>query len=116
MGVDLALLPFDSDHGDFAYSHTMFEVGRDYELHGKIRKLKSMPVPKGFSSFRASGADGETTYGVTAETPYGEPLEYVLAGHLCAIKLSPDAPYIPRAIWAYLKELPAATKVALYWH
>lgn len=116
MGVDLRLLPFDADQGDFAYSHTMMEVGRDYDLHGKIRALKSMPVPSDFTSFCARGVDGEPTYGKTSETPYGEQLEYVLAGHLAAIKLPRDAWYGVRAVWAYLKELPPQTKVALYWH
>lgn len=115
MGVDLRLLPFDAD-GGVNFSHTMMEIGRDYDLHDKIRKLRSMPVPEDFTSFCARGADGETTYGKTLETPYGEPLEFVLAGELSAINLPPDAGHVPRAIWAYLKELPSRTKVALYWH
>jgi hypothetical protein len=81
MGVDLRLLPFDADHGDgLSFSHTILEVGRNYDLHDKIRKLRSMPVPANFTSFCGLGDDGELTYGVTIETPYGEPLEYVLAG------------------------------------
>lgn len=116
MGVDLRLLPFDCDQGDFAFSHTILEVGRDYDLHDKIRKLKSMPVPPKFTSFCGDLENGETGYGVTNETPYGEALEFVLAGHLCAIPLPPDAFYRARAVWAYLKELPPHTKVALYWH
>lgn len=117
MGVDLRLLPFDCDQGDFAFSHTILELGRDYDLHNEIRKLRKMPVPQTFTSFsgRAEGYE-DTCYGVTNETPYGEPLEWVLAGELCAIKLSKDAPYKERAIWAYLQHLPPQTKVALYWH
>lgn len=116
MGVDLRLLPFDCDQGEFAYSHTLMEVGRNYDLHDKIRRLRSMPVPKGFTSFCARGKDGEPTYGVTLKTPYGEPLEYVLAGELSTIKLPVDTRHGPRAVWAYLNELPPQTKIALYWH
>ena len=117
MSVDLRLLPFDCDRGDWAYSPTILELGGSYDLHDKIKKLRSMPVPKDFNSFcgRDEGYDGYC-YGKTSETSYGEPLEWVLAGELCAIKLPKDAPYIERAIWAYLKHLPPQTKVALYWH
>lgn len=116
MGVDLRLLPFDADRGEFAYSHTILELGRDYALHEKIRKLRSMPVPSGFTSFSGRGDDGDTCYGATIETPYGEPVEWVLAGELCAIELEEGGTYIERAIWAYLSHLPPQTKVALYWH
>jgi hypothetical protein len=117
MGVDLRLLPFDADQGDFAYSHTILELGQNYDLHKQIKELNSMPVPLGFTSFsgRVNGFSG-TAYGKTTVTPYGEPMKFVLADDLCGIKLSEDAPYIEQAIWAYLKCLPPHTKVALYWH
>lgn len=117
MGVDLRLLPFDSDQGDWAYSHTMFEVGRDYDLHDKIRGLPQMPVPGDFTTFSGRRPDyDEVCYGQTQTTPYGEPVLYALASHLTAIKLPPDASARLKAAWAYLKCLPPQTKVALYWH
>jgi hypothetical protein len=118
MGVDLRLLPFDADNGsDFAYSHTILEVGRDYDLHDKIKKLPSLPVPSGFTSFsgKQEGFD-DTCYGLTIKTPYGEELKYVVARDLCAIELRKDAHNKLRGVWAYLSHLPPLTKVALYWH
>jgi hypothetical protein len=117
MSVQLRLLPFDYDRGDSAFSFTILELGANYDLHDRIRKLRSMPVPEIFHSFsgRQEGFDG-TCYGETQETPYGEPVEFVLAGDLCKIPLEQSPSYIESAIWAYLQYLPPKTKVALYWH
>lgn len=116
MGVDLRLLPFDSDSGDEAYSQTILELGSDYDLHDKIKQLPALPVPPSFRSFSGQVETFEgTCYGETKETPYGEPVLFVRAGDICSIRLK-DATYVERAIWAYLKELPRHTKVALYWH
>jgi hypothetical protein len=114
MGVDLRLLPFDADQGDFAFSHTILEVNGSRDLYKKIKQLRSMPVPKDFTSFCAVGSDGESTYGLTKETPYGEPLEWALAGELCDI-LSRSDDY-KKAVYGYLQHLSPDTKVALYWH
>lgn len=117
MGVDLRLLPFDCDQGDFAFSHTIISFNRNYELHEAIEKLNQLPVPKAFNSFsgRAEGWE-DICYGETNTTPYGDPLTYTTAGELTAItgeglRTKWDAP-----TWAYLDALPPETKVALYWH
>jgi hypothetical protein len=115
MGVDLRLLPFDSDQGDWAYSHTIINCGQDYDLFDKIKVLASMPVPPKFSSFCGRLANGDTGYGNTQTTPYGEPLTFVLAEHLVNVEHD-EKDVLTRAAWAYLKCLPPHTKVALYWH
>ncbi len=115
MGLDLCLLPFDGDSGNWAYSHTMLQCNRDSELFEKIQKLKSIRVPPDFGTFHCRDDEYEQPhYGNTQETPYGEPVEYVLAHDL--VKITPDdTGYVNKAVWAYLKELPPRTKVALFW-
>ena len=117
MGIDLRLLPFDCDQGALVYSHTILDLGRNCELQREIRKLPALPVPDNFRSF--VGREPEYNgicYGVTNKTPYGDPLQFVLAGNLCAVDLPKEAGHIEQAIWAYLKCLPHQTKVALYWN
>lgn len=118
MGVDLRLLPFDCDRGEFAYSHTILDCERRRSLWTAVEKLPATPVPKGFTSFVGDRPDGESGYGVTAETPYGEPLMATTAGQLLILKDHEGVidNHKNRAIWAYLAELPPETRVALYWH
>lgn len=116
MGVDLRLLPFDCDHDDFAFSHTLLELGRNYELHAQIRQLNQFPVPSGFTSFSGRSANfDDICYGTTVSTPYGEDLTYTTAGELCQIPKNYRAEW-ERPVWAYLDALSPETKVALYWH
>lgn len=119
MGLDLTLLPFDCDQGDFCFSHTMLDCERRRDLFEAImERLHETPVPGGFQSFMGRTEDGDTRYGATTKTPYGEPLGWVQAGDL--VKIGPHVGvvdnHLNRAIWAYLKELPYQTKIALYWH
>lgn len=116
MGVDLRLLPFDCDKGDFAFSHTILELGRNYKVHHEINKLPSLPVPKSFTSFSGKSDNyDDTCYGETNTTPYGETLEYTTAGELCKVPKRIRHDW-ERPVWAYLEALPPETKVALYWH
>ncbi len=121
MGLDLRLLPFDCDQGDFAYSHTMLDCDRGRELFAAI--MGGAPgraaVPDGFTSF--SGRHGgcqEAGYGRTTTTPYGEPVEWVEVEDLLPFADHAEVKDSNRnrGIWAYLKELPKRTKIALYWH
>lgn len=116
MGVDLRLLPFDCDQGDFAFSHSILNFDGSYEFYDRINKLPQMPVPKDFTSFcgRSENYD-DTCYGRTVETPYGEHVKFALAGDLAKVNLDGDY-YQQKATQAYLKALPPHTKVALYWH
>jgi hypothetical protein len=117
MGIDLRLLPFDSDMGDLAFSHTVLECGRYYELHDEIRKLASARVPLKFYSFSGRSPEfDDACYENTQEDPYGDPVKYVMAGDLVKIDLPPDPHCHLKAVWAYLRELMPDTKVALYWH
>lgn len=118
MGVDLRLLPFDADLNNNYYSHTVLDCQRRWELWNEINKLEQYPVPDNFTSFSAYLDCGHTGYGITIETPYGMRLKYVLVQHLCKLKDYPGVidNFKNRAIWAYLKELPLQTKVALYWY
>lgn len=118
MGVDLTMLPLDADHSDFQFSHSMLGVERRRELWPLIEKLEQGGLSSNFQSFYGPGLNGEPGYGTTAETPYGEPIKWASAGDLAKLSthntITDNAKN--RAVWAYLSELPADTKVALYWH
>lgn len=119
MGLDLTLLPFDCDQGDFCFSHTMLDCERRRDLFEAVMEaLRETPVPDKFMSFRGRTQEGNSCYGVTTRTPYGEPLGWVQAGDL--VKLGSHVGvldnYLNRAVWAYLEKLPYQTKVALFWH
>lgn len=122
MGLDLTLLPFDADSGDWAFSHTVLETGRHYVLFDWIKKLPQMKVPKTFTSHvsRQSKCDkcDEPHYGITTETPYGDAVMYVMIDDLIKIPAEVKATFSVRtkAIWAYLGEFDRQTKVALFWH
>lgn len=118
MGLDLRLLPFDADVDVVTFSHTILSCERRRELFEELLKLPSVEVPERFYSFTSREAScGESHYGVTRDTPYGEPLDYVRVKDLLAYS---DHEGVTdngknRAIWAYLKCLPPENKVALYW-
>lgn len=119
MGLDLALLPFDCDYEYFAFSHTVLDCGRDGELFEAIQMLPTHPVMANFTSYLCRDGDGETHYGLTVVTPYGEPLMYVEAHALLLHTPRGSRGGIPTknvAIWAYLACLDPQTKVALFWH
>lgn len=118
MGVDLRLLPFDADHKDLAFSHTLLSCERRSALWEAIAEhCAASDVPDCFSSFCNVTDEGETMYGVTTTTPHGERLQWTTAEALLqpAVMAHVDDPK-NRAIWAYLAALPPATKVALFWH
>lgn len=116
MGLDLSLLPFDADHGDFAYSHTILNCDRDYKLFDAIQKVPQMKVPEGFTTYLSRDEKYEEVhYGKTIETPYGEPLMFAEVESLLKHKKLVHQASVNRAVWAYLENLPPRTKVALYW-
>jgi hypothetical protein len=119
MGLDLSLLPFDCDHEDFAFSHTMLDCDRDDELFDALQALPSLRVIPNFTSFRCRDDDGDSHYGPTTVTPYGEPLTYVKTKdllHHAALAVRNKGYGKNKAIWAYLACLDPQTKVALFWH
>ena len=115
MGLDLRLLPFDCDRGEFAYSHTILNLD-DRGVYACIEELNQLPVPENFTSFTGKQPNyDDRCYGPTTDTPYGERLTYTTAGELCSIPLERRSEYW-RPTWAYLEALPPETKIALFWH
>lgn len=93
MSTSLQLIPFNVA-GDFAYSYARLNIDQDYGLYEKLGAIE------------------------TAETEaVGLPArEFVLASDLTSIDLGSKASAQRLAAWAYLKNLPPMTKVALYWY
>jgi hypothetical protein len=141
MGLDLALLPFESDSPSIVFSHSILNCWRRRELFDVIGKLPSVPInpemegktrkdveaedkakkrplSTRFTSYLATLPNGESGYGETTHDPYGSPLRYTLAGDLVKVGKHDGVTDNARnrAVWAYLAELPPDTKVALYWH
>ena len=119
MGLDLNLLPFDGDMGSMNFSHTVLDCERRSQLFEELEGLPAVRVPEDFNTYLCKDDEYEEShYGNTQDTPYGEPLTYVLAEQLVpfASHEGVENHFKNRAIWAYLKELPPRTKVALYWH
>lgn len=121
MGVDLKWLVLDGyspENRHWAYSHTMLEVGRDYQYFGKLDALPSAEAPIDLYSC-VGKAEGwaDRCYGKTQETPYGERLRMVQAKDIAGIEheLDPRQHWLRAAI-AYVCALPPDTWIALYWH
>lgn len=115
MGLHLKLIPFERERGDYADSYTVLNCDKDYDLFNQIQQLPEFPVPPNFNSYYSVEEDDIICYGVVKETPYGEELTYSFVKDLLRCKPSSDR-QTNKAIWAYLKQLPPNTKVALYWH
>ncbi len=117
MGVDLTLLPFDADRANLSFSHSVLGIERRRELWDLILEMEIDVVPNGFTSYLSRLENGETGYGETMETPYGEPLKYTKAERLVSLAHHEEVRnnFKNRAVWAYLMELPPETKIALYW-
>ncbi len=117
MGIDLTLLPFSYETS----SHSVLQLMHRRELWCPIEDIElehGIHVPDGFMSYLGRNEDGETTFGETLTTPYGERMKYLTAGQLLPLRNHPAAQDndVNRAVWAYLAELDPTTKVALYWH
>jgi hypothetical protein len=120
MGLDLTLLPFDADHPDISFSHTMLDVDRDdFQPIIKIENRLGKDVPDRFTSFRSrDNGYPESHYGVTNTTPYGEKLKFVKVQDIIGAfnDLQDNGSDRNRAIYRYLTALPSHTKIALFWH
>jgi hypothetical protein len=102
-------MPFGADNDDWGFSHEMLEVPRCRELFERVRKLPSLPVPSKFSTYRSIRDDGESRYGQTQQTPYGEALLATTMAHLKTCD-------IPGPQGAFVAASPDSQRVALYWH
>ena len=117
MGLDLTLLPIEHDTNEWGFAHSMIRCNRDGELFNAVmecEKADSGPVPDDFHTYLARGKDGDSKYGKTKTTPYGEKIRVVKVSELMPLKyLAKD---YNAAAWAYLEQLPPNMRVALYWH
>lgn len=117
MGLDLKLIPVDHDSFEWGFGHSLIEVGWAGDLYDTLTRLKLTDPPKDFTTFIARGADGESTYGQTQETPYGDPLKCALAQAVArAMRKEVDESWQRTAARAYLEACPPDMRVALYWH
>lgn len=126
MGVDLTLLPFcneqmSNDDYIIYFSHTALDMQRRHELWEPIKEIEEkfgVVVPSGFLSLLSREGETGPHYGKTMRTPYGNPLQYVLAKHLKIFEKQRGVQdnWQNRAIWAYLLQLPNNLRIALYWH
>lgn len=119
MGIDLTLLPYDCQHYDLFYSHTILSLDRDYDLFDEIKEIEAYPQMELFSHFMSKVPDGnkkgEYCYGADNTDAYGEQLQFVFARDL--IKLdNKNLSNKNTAVMAYLRMLPGDQRVALYWH
>ena len=105
MGLDLTLMPVI---GEFVCAHEMVDV-RDTAAYDDIEALDGIKLYKPISTFRGRLDDGDSGYGPTLDTPYGERIEHVSAAELDQIGM--DCP-----AGAFVSKLAPDTRVLLYWH
>jgi hypothetical protein len=119
MGLDLTLIPLEP--GDFAFSHTLLPMPRAGFLFKEImalEKVRGFPVPRPFHTYIARNKNGDTTYGDTQVTPYGEPLCCLRIEDLLGLPAWTEAFRGDRCVTAtfsYLIVLDPNRPVALYW-
>lgn len=115
MGLDLTLFPHywgDQPMNDGIFPHVKLSLpggARDMEDLMAAEGVQAHPLPPGvrFWYYHDEGLKEETT------DCYGQPLTYVLAGELAAVKHGRTR-WEPA--WAYLRALPPRTPVVLWWH
>lgn len=117
MGVDLTLIPVQSETVGQLYAPTLLEFGRYYDLFEQIEAMPSTESTSTLRSFRGRDESGETCYGDTKQTPYGDPIKFVRAGDLARLTFDPSTVMQETsAAMAYVRALKPDTLVGLYWH
>ncbi len=122
IGLDLQLLPIFSRMEDSIwYSHSVLELQRKIELFEKILEVEKKVgsfIPPNFDSYVSREKGKDSHYGETTYTPYGDPVKYITVKDLLQFEYHEEVVdhFVNRAIWAYLRELPEKTKIALFWH
>ena len=113
MCLDLTLLPFHND-ADFSLTVLPFARGDEglFEAISEIVKASGRDVPERFMSYVSRAGGKDSHFGVTAKDSYGDPLKYVTAGDLRDVVVSK----CNRPVMAFVKALPRAAKIAVYWH
>jgi len=106
MGLELALLPFDSDHKSLSFSRQVLECVQNYNFFDEIKEIeeeKGQTVPECFLSHFGSLESGEHCYGPTLNNGYGEPLKYLRTLDLMdLIQNEGVRDNKNQAIWSYL--------------
>ena len=122
MGVDLRLLPVESDGGDFGFSHSILALDRDREWFALLLAKQETSrteawshPPKRFFCYTAYMENGEPGYGEKAKDAYGFALRCLRASDILAASRG-AATDRNRAVLSYLAVLPADTRVILDWH
>lgn len=115
MGIDVTFLPIEHESKDLCYSHTLLPLERRYDLQDEIRRLEPRILGRKISSYVGRDKEGEVCYGDTDSDCYGDALTYLTSGELLLVD-SATVEYKNKAIWAYLRELPADTKIVIYWN
>jgi len=121
MPIGLKLLPiFGGIRDSFIFSHSIIECAERSKLAGEIEEMareKGHIVPGDFTSYLSRDDNYEEPhYGKTLEDCYGAPLYYVNVNDLLQFSKHEAVldNYKNRAVWAYLRELPKDTEIALF--
>ena len=119
MGLDLRLLPQYNERADF--SHDILSLSRDGEMFNiisEVEKENGKEIPRnGIYTFLATGKDGESKYGKTYESPYGDIINSVQCKNLKeALKDFMPKHWKNKAIKSFINELPDNLEVWIYWH
>jgi hypothetical protein len=109
MGLDLSLMPITHDTPQWGLGHQILELDRNYDIFDAIGKLPTTPVPDRFDTYKSRGDDGESCYGNTQITPYGQKLMATTMGELKKAGVTGPA-------GAFIKASPDNQRVALFWH
>ena len=119
MSLDLTLLPVEFDDSNHGFSHSVLRVDQGGKWHDLLASVRRTDVPDKFHTY-ISRVNGESCYGDTQTTPYGESLDAArVEDILRAIdKHQVDHEWSRRdaAVIAYLRAMDPRMKVALYWH
>jgi hypothetical protein len=115
--LELRLLPYLS-LGDCGYAHTVLAVAPRQRLFARMRREAARRHLRWDFTSYFSPAFGELRrYGEMAADAHGEPLTWLPAGWLAAVlqayREAGDGGN--DAVLAYLRALPPAAKVVLYW-
>lgn len=99
---------------------SVLQCTRRTELFSTIEEIEERlgeKVPPHFHSLLSRADEPGPHWGVTTETPLGDPLRYVPVEALRHLATHPDAADDPinRATWAYVAALPDVMMIALYW-
>jgi hypothetical protein len=123
MGLDLKLLPIRHHEPPFAptwYAFNILQLERDYELFSQFTEIgrgyppphiPTEPLPAGLRvwTYQDEGAEEQDT------DAYDERLTFTRGLHLRALRLPEDATPWNRAVVAFLREVPEAVPVVLWW-